>query len=89
MRRIDRLISFLMWGTVAISVLVMGMLVHESSLGAPWPYTIALCLLWVPPALSLGQLDAGPGPPSPWFYRFAVLSLLWSVGIAAYGPFAA
>ena len=63
----------------------MLLLASDRSLRSPWQYTVALCLLWLPPALSVGQLDGGPGPYSPWFYRFAILALLWLAGIAAYG----
>ncbi len=87
MRRIDRLISFLMWGTIAISVLVMAMIATDRAYRSDWPYTVALCLLWVPPALSLAYVDDTPGPQSPWFYRFAILTLLWGAGVAAYGIF--
>ena len=33
MRRIDRLISFVMWGTIAISVLVMAVIAHDRAYG--------------------------------------------------------
>ena len=87
MRRIDRLISFVMWVTIAISVLVMAVIAHDRAYRTDWPYTITLCLLWVPPALCLGQLDDTPGPQSPWFYRFAILTLVWGTAVAAYGFF--
>jgi hypothetical protein len=87
MRRIDRFISFVMWVTIAISVLIMAALAHDRSYRSDWPYTVALCLLWVPPALSLAQLDDTPDPQSPWFYRFAILTLLWAAAVAAYGFF--
>ncbi len=87
MRRIDRLISFAMWFTIAISVLVMAVIAHDRSYRTDWPYTIALCLLWVPPALCLTWLDDSPDPQSPWFYRFAILTLLWGATLAAYGYF--
>ena len=48
---------------------------------------MALCLLWLPPALSLAQLDDTPGPQSPSFYRFAILTLLWGAAVGAYGLF--
>ena len=83
MRRIDRLISFVMWGIIAISVLVMAVIAHDRAYRTDWPYTIALCLLWVTPALCLGQLDDIPGPQSPWFYRFAILTLVWGTAVAA------
>ena len=87
MRRIDMLIEFLMWATIAISVPIMVATAHKAILGSPWPwpYTFALCLLWLPAALSLGQLDGGPGPHSRWFYRFAILAAMWGVGVTAYG----
>ena len=83
----DRFVSFLMWVTIAISALVMVLITTDRSYRSDWPYTVALCLLWVPPALAIGQLEDGGGPQSPWFYRFAVLTLLWGAGIAAYGFF--
>jgi hypothetical protein len=86
-RRIDRLISFAMWATIAISVLVMAMLVQDRHYRSDWPYTLALCSLWVPPALCLAQLDDTPGPQPPWFYRFAILTLVWGAALAAYGTF--
>ena len=88
MRRIDRLISFGMWCAIAISGLVILYVAgHNSVSGASWPFTVALCLLWLPPALSLGQWDDIPDPQSPWFYRFAVLTVLWAAAVAAYGLF--
>jgi hypothetical protein len=87
MRRIDRLISGAMWITIAMSVPVMAMLAHDRSFRSDWPYTIALCLVWVPPALSLAYGDDTPDPQSPWFYRFAILTLVWAVALAAYGIF--
>ena len=87
MRRMDRFVSFLMWVTIAISALVMVVITTDRSYRSDWPYTVALCLLWVPPALAIGQLEDGLGPQSPWFYRFAILTLLWGAGIAAYGFF--
>jgi hypothetical protein len=86
-RRIDRFVSFLMWLTIAISVLVMAVITTDRSYRSDWPYTVALCSLWVPPALSLAQLDDTPGRQSPWFYRFAILTLLWSAAVGAYGFF--
>jgi len=86
-RRIDRFVSFLMWVTIAISVLVMVVIATDRSYRSDWPYTVALCSLWVPPALSLAQLDDAPGPQPPWFYRFAILTLLWSAALGAYGFF--
>ncbi len=85
MRRIDSFISFAMWSIIAMSVPVMLLLATDRSLRSSWQYTVALCLLWLPPALSIGQLDGGPGPYSPWFYRFAILAVLWLAGVAAYG----
>ena len=87
MRRIDRLISFAMWGIIAMAVPVMAMLAQDRSFRSDWPYTIALCLVWVPPALSLAYGDDTPDPQSPWFYRFAILTLLWSAAVGAYGFF--
>jgi hypothetical protein len=87
MRRIDGLIGFGMWCAIAISALVILHLAsHSSSSRADWPFTVAVCLLWLPPALSLGQWDDIPDPQSPWFYRFAVLTLLWGAAVA-YGFF--
>ena len=68
MRRIDSFISFAMWSIIAMAVPVMPLLATDRSLRSAWQYTVALCLL-LPPALSIGQLDGGPGPYSPWFYR--------------------
>jgi hypothetical protein len=85
MRRIDRYISFAMWAIIAISFPLILMLSSDRYPEMPWPYMVALCLLWLAPALSLGQLDGGPGPHSPWFYRFAVLAAVWAAGVAAYG----
>jgi hypothetical protein len=86
-RRIDRLISWAMWATIAMSVPVMAMLAQDRSFRSDWPYTIALCLVWVPPAVGLAYVDGMPGPQSPWFYRFAVLTLLWGATVGAYGYF--
>ncbi len=85
MRRIDRFIGIAMWLIIAASVPVMLLVAIDPALGSPWPYTVALCLLWLPAALSLGQSDGGPGPYPRWFYRFAILALLWVGGVAAYG----
>ena len=87
MRRIDRLISFAMWGIIAMAVPVMAMLAQDRSFRSDWPYTIALCLVWVPPALGLAYADDTPGPQLPWFYRFAILTLAWAVALTAYGFF--
>jgi hypothetical protein len=76
-----------MWVTIAISVLVMVVIATDRSYRSDWPYTVALCSLWVPPALSLAQLDDALGPQPPWFYRFAILTLLWSAALGAYGFF--
>jgi len=86
-RRIDKLIGYVMWVSIAISLLVLGMVARQHLYRWDWRYTVALCLLWLPPALSLGQLDDTPGPQSPWFYRFAILTLLWSAAVGAYGFF--
>jgi hypothetical protein len=85
MFRIDRYVSFAMWAIIAISFPIMLMLLSNRSPDLLWPYLVALCLLWLAPALSLGTLDGGPGPHSPWFYRFAVLAAVWVAGVAAYG----
>ena len=87
MRLFDKLISFAMWVTIAISVPVMVMLAQDRAFRSDWPYTIALCLVWVPPAFSLAYADDKPGPQSPWFYRFAILTLAWSLALTAYGFF--
>ena len=87
MRSVDRSISLAMWVVIAISAIVMGVVAREHLYRWDWHYTIALCLLWLPAVLSLAQLDDRPGPQSPWFYRFAILTLLWSAAVAAYGLF--
>jgi hypothetical protein len=87
MRRIDLLVSSAMWAIIAISVPIMLMLASDQPLRSTWQYTFALCLLWLPPALSLGQLEDGLHPQPPWFYCFAILALVWCVGLAAYGVF--
>ena len=87
MRRIDRLISFAMWVVIAMSVPVMVMLAQDRSYRSDWPYTVALCLVWVPPALSLAYADDVPEPQSPWFYRYAILALAWGLALTAYGLF--
>ena len=87
MRRIDRFISFCMWVAIAISVLViLGVAARKNVYGSDWPFTLALCLLWVPPALSLAWEDV-TGPQSPWFYRFAILTLLSYAAVGVYGFF--
>ena len=87
MRRIDRLISLVMWGIIAMSVPVMAMLAQDRSCRSDWPYTVALCSVWVLPALSLAHVDDTPEPQSRAFYRFAILTLVWSAALAAYGVF--
>ena len=87
MRRSDKFIRLLMWVSLAISFLVIGGVIYERFYRSDWPYAAALCLLWLPPALSLAQLDDTPGPQSPWFYRFAILTLLWGAAVGAYGFF--
>lgn len=87
MRRIDRLISLVMWGIIGMSVPVMAVLAHDRSFRSDWPYTVALCSVWVLPALSLAHVDDTPEPQSPGFYRFAILTLVWSAALAAYGIF--
>ena len=54
MRRIDRFVSSIMWITIASSIWLMAMLATDRSYRSDWPYTVALCLLWVPPALAMG-----------------------------------
>jgi hypothetical protein len=87
MRRIDRLISLVMWGIIGMSVPVMAVLAHDRSFRSDWPYTVALCLVWVLPALSLAHADDTPHAQPPWFYRFAILTFVWSAALAAYGIF--
>jgi hypothetical protein len=87
MRRIDGLISLVMWAIIGMSVPVMATLAHDSSYRSDWPYTVALCSVWVLPALSLAHADDTPEPQSPGFYRFAILALVWSAALAAYGIF--
>ena len=87
MRRIDTFIAYVMWASIATSFLVLGIVANEHLYRWDWRYTVALCLLWLPPALSLGQLDDTPGPQSPWFYRLAILTLLWGAAVGAYGFF--
>jgi hypothetical protein len=87
MRRIDRLISFAMWVIIATSVPLMVMLAQDRSFRSDWPYTFALCLVWVLPAAALAYVDDMPSPQSPWFYRLAILKLVWVVAVAAYGIF--
>ena len=87
-RRTDKLISWALWVSIAISLVVMiGVAAHKNVYSLDLHYTVAVCLLWVPPALALGQLDETPGPQSPWFYRFAILTVLWGAAVAAYGFF--
>jgi len=43
MRRIDRLISFVMWGIIGMSVPVMAMLAQDRAFRSDWSYTVALC----------------------------------------------
>jgi hypothetical protein len=85
MRPIDRFISFAMWTIIAISFPVMLSFFSNNSPDLPWPYMVALCLMWLAPALTLGVQDDGLGPHSPWFYRFAIIAALWVAGVAAYG----
>ena len=87
MRRIGRLISFVMWGIIGMSVPVMAMLAQDRAFRSDWSYTVALCSVWVLPALSLAHVDDTPDPQSPGFYRFAILTLVWSAALAAYGIF--
>jgi len=35
----------------------------------------------------LAHVDDTPDPQSPGFYRFAILTLVWSAALAAYGIF--
>ena len=81
------LISGTMWAIIAISVPLMLVLASDQPLRSNWQYTFALCLLWLPPALSLGQLEDEPHLQPTWFYRFAILALVWCVGLVAYGVF--
>jgi hypothetical protein len=87
MRRIDRLISLVMWGIIGMSVPVMAVLAHDRSFRSDWPYTIALCSVLVLPALSLAHVDDTPHAQPPWFYRFAILTFVWSAALAAYSIF--
>ncbi len=82
MRRIDKFISFLMWVNIAAAFPVA---TNKNVYNSDWHFTLALCLLWLPPALSPAHMDETPGPQSPWFYRFTILTLLWDVGLVAYG----
>jgi hypothetical protein len=87
-RRIDKFIHLLMWASLAISLLVIGGVIVEHFYRSDWPYAVAICLLWLPPALSLWKWDGEkPGPQSAWFYRFAILTLLLGATVAAYGYF--
>ncbi len=65
----------------------MAVLAHDRAFRSDWPYTVALCSVWVLPALSLAHVDDTPDAQPPWFYRFAVLTLGWSAALAAYGIF--
>jgi hypothetical protein len=88
MRRSDKFIRLLMWVSLAISFLVIGGVIYERFYRSDWPYAAALCLLWLPPALSLWRWDsAKPGPQAAWFYRFAILTLLLGTAVAVYGYF--
>jgi hypothetical protein len=72
-----------MWCAIAMSAL--GILYVAPHDRAGWPFTVAVCFLWLPPALSLAQWDDAAGHQPPWFYRFAALTLLSSGVVAAYG----
>jgi hypothetical protein len=85
MRGIDNYVGFAMWLIITISVPILLMLVSGQSIALPWPYMVAVSLLWLAPALSLAQLDGGAGPHSPWFYGFAILAAVWVAGVTAYG----
>jgi hypothetical protein len=37
--------------------------------------------------LCLAHINDLPDPQSPWFYRFAILTLLWGAAVGAYGLF--
>jgi hypothetical protein len=87
MRQFDKLISGLMWASIASAFLVIFGMVANGVYKSDWWYTVALCLLWLPPALSLGQVQQGPGRQSLLFYLFAALTLAWVVGLLAYGVY--
>jgi hypothetical protein len=87
MRQFDKLISSLMWASIASAFLViLGVLAYDVY-KTDWRYTVALCLLWLPPALSLGHAEQIPGRQSSLFYLFAALTLAWAVGLLAYGVY--
>lgn len=87
MRQFDKLISGLMWASIASAFLVIFGVVANDVYKSDWRYTVALCLLWLPPALSLGQVEQVPDRQSLLFYLFAALTLAWVVGLLAYGVY--
>jgi len=87
MRTLDRLISVLMWATIACAFPVILGVIANDVYKSDWRYTVALCLLWLAPAFSLGQVEPGPGRQKLLFYVFAALTLVWVVGLLAYGAY--
>lgn len=85
MRPFDKLISVLMWSSIASAFAVIFGIVARGVYKADWRYTFALCLVWLPPALSLGQVEQGTGRQTPMFYFFAAMTLAWLVGLLTYG----
>jgi hypothetical protein len=85
MRSIDKLISMLMWASIAATVPVIIGVTTTGVYKTDWRYTLGLCLLWLPAALSLGQMEDAPSRQPPLFYFFAGATFAWIVGLVAYG----
>ena len=87
MRTLDKVIGALMWASIAAAVpVVVGVLTNDVY-KADWRYTLALCLLWLPPVLSLGQVEDTPRRQPVLFYLFATVAFIWITGLVAYGFF--
>ena len=87
MRPLDRLIGVFMWMSIAATFPIIICVLANDVYKVDWRYTLGLCLLWLPPALSLGQAEDAPCQQPLLFYVFAGATFIWVIGLLVYGVF--
>jgi hypothetical protein len=87
MRPLDKLIGLIMWASIAATVPVIIGVTTSGVYQTDWRYTLGLCLLWLSPALALGQMEDVPRPQPLLFYVFAAATFTWIIGLTVYGLF--